>query len=270
MLASPGVVDPRLVVADSFVDISSAIPRGVDSRTETVVRGIRQALLALDDAPRRGIRTIVAHREMEEVLRVSDAQITVLAPATVSDGPVSAGSANDWSIVLRIEWRGHVLLLTGDATAKTFQEIGADETCNHDTCKVPHHGSRGSLHQAWTGIVGESQRDRSWLVTPYSSCALPRMGETVEPPSSTLTDFVAEVRLTSLPVADSFRVEAPADLTAAQYQTAVDQRKAGTADLAVGGDSDRHWTDAAWWVEIADDELPAMVGRGRSTILISA
>ncbi|HKZ06416.1 MAG TPA: ComEC/Rec2 family competence protein, partial [Methylomirabilota bacterium] len=78
-------------------------------------------------------------------LRVGEAVVTVLNPGGPHGPPPPSAGENDHSLVLRLDWRGVSLLLTGDLTA------GGEETLLDGRAplaatvlKVGHHGSRTS------------------------------------------------------------------------------------------------------------------------------
>jgi glyoxylase-like metal-dependent hydrolase (beta-lactamase superfamily II) len=266
LLAASPHKEKSLIVADDHADRSSALRRGSDSKTDAVSRGIDQALLALDEASKRGIPRIVAHAGMAEQLPLGEATLQVLAPPRPPDHPVPARDANLWSIVSWLDWRDTRLLLGADAPARVFRDLAPPPALQqHTACKVPHHGSRGSLHDAWTG---GTDRGRDWNVTPYSTSSLPRVGAASEPPSPSLLDHVDQLRLTSLPVRDTFRLTVPGDVTADEYARAVADRKRGTESLRAAPDAARTWSDAMWWCHVPASGAPLLRDRGASTVLI--
>jgi competence protein ComEC len=78
-------------------------------------------------------------------LRVGEAVITVLNPTgPAGTAPPSAGE-NEHSLVLRLDWRGVSLLLTGDLTAAGEEALlDARAPLAATVLKVGHHGSRSS------------------------------------------------------------------------------------------------------------------------------
>jgi competence protein ComEC len=80
------------------------------------------------------------------------ALVTVLNPPSVDGpGPATAGE-NDESLVLRLDWRGTSILLTGDLTTSGEELLLADRAPLAATVlKVAHHGSRTSTGERFVG-----------------------------------------------------------------------------------------------------------------------
>ncbi len=80
------------------------------------------------------------------------ARIEVLGPCPSYDVSVSA---NDNSLVLRLQLGQHVALLTGDAEAHQEEQLLAThgERLRADLLKVGHHGSRTSSGERWLAAV---------------------------------------------------------------------------------------------------------------------
>jgi len=78
-----------------------------------------------------------------------------------------------------------------------FESI--DGIGDHLVCKIPHHGSLGSIDDAW---AANGRRDRMWVVTPFNkgSYRLRRFED--EQGAARLLEFVDELSVTSLPHAD--------------------------------------------------------------------
>lgn len=89
-------------------------------------------------------------------LVVGDLRITILHPRSAPRADGDAGD-NDNSIVLRLDYDGNSLLLTGDAGVKVEAElIAADLPLRADVLKVGHHGSRSSTSAAFVAAVDPS------------------------------------------------------------------------------------------------------------------
>ena len=95
------------------------------------------AALGRSGAPRRVLAA-------GQRLQLGEAAVTVLSPP--ADGPAAAVTGeNDHSLVLRLDWRGIALLLTGDLTTRGEERLLAGRAPLAATVlKVGHHGSRGS------------------------------------------------------------------------------------------------------------------------------
>lgn len=104
--------------------VLSATPSGED---------IEAAFIALCEA--QGVPVQRAHRGMRVPLEGSPA--TVMHPP--EDWPGS-GSLNDDSLVLRLDWPGGAILLTGDVESSAEAAM-ADLALNAEGMQAPHHGS---------------------------------------------------------------------------------------------------------------------------------
>src|SRR5690606_6605718 len=81
--------------------------------------------------------------------------VTVLGPPR--DLP-ARWSVNDRSLVLRVDWRGRRVLLTGDVEAAAEQALLAPRSPGEldlaaEVLKVAHHGSDTSTSAAWLAVV---------------------------------------------------------------------------------------------------------------------
>ena len=85
---------------------------------------------------------------------LGDALVTVLNPPGPGEPSRHTGE-NDRSLVLRLDWRGVSLLLTGDLTASGEERLIEDRAPLAATVlKVAHHGSRTSTAEAFVGASG--------------------------------------------------------------------------------------------------------------------
>jgi competence protein ComEC len=94
---------------------------------------------------RRGLTPDVARRGMR--LAIGPAQLTVLHPPDRFLSHTHSDENNN-SIVLRLEWAGAHVLLTGDAEAAAEASM-AGEDVHAEVLKVGHHGSASSTSDAW-------------------------------------------------------------------------------------------------------------------------
>jgi competence protein ComEC len=100
------------------------------------------AALARARVPRRAL-------EAGQRVRLGAALLTVLGP-----GPGPPLAANDDSLVLRLDWRGLSLLLTGDLGARgEARLLERAEPLHAVALKVAHHGSRSSSAAALLDAV---------------------------------------------------------------------------------------------------------------------
>lgn len=77
--------------------------------------------------------------EVGNVIQLGDSSVTVYSPHSVA-----YPEANDWSIVLMVEYAGRKVLLTGDAEAPAEADMLAYDDVlplKADVLKVAHHGS---------------------------------------------------------------------------------------------------------------------------------
>jgi hypothetical protein len=153
---------------------------------------------------------------------VGEASVTSLHPAR----PVSArqwgSDPNAISSAMLVEWHGLRLLLGADVTGGQWPGIANafPRLSDHAALKVPHHGSRGAMHEAF----GDGTPGRFWVITPFKRWKLPsaadhtKSGE-LEGLRQALS-FVNEVRLTSLPFSHALEFEDPCFATRAQVRDA--------------------------------------------------
>lgn len=85
-------------------------------------------------------------------------------------------NANALSVVLELRWGTTQLLLGGDlpSSGETgWQRVHATHpsVAQPHVLKVPHHGSRASLHEP---VLSTPHDGAAWLVTPFSPSDLPR------------------------------------------------------------------------------------------------
>jgi competence protein ComEC len=75
--------------------------------------------------------------------------VTVIYPErSETIGQISGNSYNDSSLVVRVQYGRISFLLTGDVEKKGMEKLVETGTLKQATVvKVPHHGSRGSLHE---------------------------------------------------------------------------------------------------------------------------
>lgn len=81
-----------------------------------------------------------------DVIRFGEVELRVLWP------PPGAESENDDSVVLKLQFRDHSLLLTGDIEKKAEAALSTSEL-QADVVKVPHHGSRTSSTEAFVNAT---------------------------------------------------------------------------------------------------------------------
>ena len=147
-----------------------------------------------------------------ESREVGEATVTALHPVDPVDARRWSKDLNAISSAMLVEWHGLRLLLGADVPATEWTEI-ADafpklvgnafgRLSDHTAMKVPHHGSRDAMHDAF----GEGALGRFWVITPLRRrWRLPRAedftGRGEAEGLSRALSFVNEVRLTSLPFA---------------------------------------------------------------------
>jgi competence protein ComEC len=98
---------------------------------------------------RRSLKPIVARRGMR--VSIGPATLAVLNPPQQLLSHTHSDENNN-SIVLRLEWAGARVLLTGDAEAAAEASM-AGEDVRAEVLKVGHHGSAGSTSDDWLDRV---------------------------------------------------------------------------------------------------------------------
>jgi len=106
----------------------------------------QQAAELVQLARRRGVRVLRPAELCAAARNFGTAQVRVVSPCPAYD---SNFDANDNSLVLRIEYAGRSLLMTGDIEGHTeLQLVAAGAPLKADVLKVAHHGSRTSSAEA--------------------------------------------------------------------------------------------------------------------------
>lgn len=134
---------------------------------------------------------------------ISGATVTPLHPAFPVSPAAWSDDPNGISSAMLVEWHSLRLLLGADVPNTQWPEIAAEfpGLGNHAAMKVPHHGSREAIHDAF----GVGSTTRYWVVTPFRSQRLPRAEDvSTAPPHQPeglvrVLSYVREVHLTSLP-----------------------------------------------------------------------
>ena len=161
--------------------------------------GTEAALAAIQDRWERDENTKWELQATSSQL-VGDARVTVLYPdqRAVDRFRERRGDANQLSSPLLIEWRSRRLLLGADLpraqwTAVRDNGYGVDLE-RHDGLKLPHHGSRRSLHRSFAEAP---TLDRLWALAPWNRDAGPpslQAGGDLD----ALLEYVEEVHFTTI------------------------------------------------------------------------
>ena len=87
-------------------------------------------------------------REIDEggLLQRGDCRVEILHPpkTKAGDGAADYGTDNANSIVLRIDYRGHTILLSGDIESEGLERLMREHQIDADVVMAPHHGSPNS------------------------------------------------------------------------------------------------------------------------------
>jgi beta-lactamase superfamily II metal-dependent hydrolase len=107
------------------------------------------------------------------VRELGDARVRVLYPdaEAVERYRMRGGDENALSSPLLIEWRGARILLGADLPRAQWSAVEragiAAPLSDHHTLKIPHHGSKRSLHGVFAAAA-ESERLRPWVLAPWT------------------------------------------------------------------------------------------------------
>jgi len=129
-------------------------------------------------------------------ISVGEARLTSLNPLRpIGRQAWDNSTLNDLSSAMLLAWHDLRLLLGADTTTNAWTSIAAEfpELGNHAAMKVPHHGSKGAIHEAF----GVGPRDRIWIVTPFKRKRLP--GADNGQGLDLMLNYVDRIRLTALP-----------------------------------------------------------------------
>ena len=140
---------------------------------------------------------------------VGSATIRILHPPEPSLDQRSNPNRNQTSCPILIDWCGVRVLLAADLQNPHWEEIAAafpnPSIGEHVLLKVPHHGSRNALSDAWMN----GSRDRNWVVTPWTNGGrkLPQFAD--GGPIAEMLTRVDRLYVTSLPTRVSQAGEIP-------------------------------------------------------------
>lgn len=146
-----------------------------------------------------------------ESIEVGDGRLTSLHPTLpLAKSAWTSQRCNELSSAMKMVWHNVTILLGADVPNPCWADIRNDfpDLHKHNAMKVPHHGSIGAIHDSF----GQGDRDRMWVITPFSGMPrLPRAssGEGME---AALT-YVSRLDLTSLPYAHDRDADAPCRTT---------------------------------------------------------
>jgi Metallo-beta-lactamase superfamily len=153
---------------------------------------------------------------------VNAAKFTPLHPVRPIHRGAWSDEPNEISSAMLVEWHGLRLLLGADVPNTQWPGIAADfpALANHHAMKVPHHGSREAIHDAF-GIGPDT---RCWVVTPFQRQGLPRAEDLAPNPAdgpeglARILGYVREVHLTSLSFRHDREVDTPCVTTRADIR----------------------------------------------------
>jgi len=146
-----------------------------------------------------------------ESISVGAATVTSLHPLRPIAPTAWSAEPNAISSAMLVRWKDTQVLLGADipntewpGIAGTFVGLG-----NHVAMKVPHHGSREAIDNAF----GIGSKSRIWVVTPFRRQRLPRAADTANDGSpeglASILTFVSEVSLSALPFRHRQETNAP-------------------------------------------------------------
>jgi len=179
-------------------------------------------------------------------ITIEDAKITSLHPTRPIARTMWNGSrSNEISSAMLVEWNGLRLLLGADVPNSQWPGIAAafPGLNDHAALKVPHHGSREAIHEAF----GDGDASRLWLVTPFRKQRLPRSDDSAKDGApegmARCLLFVNEIRLTALPFRHDLEQERACATTRPQIRDNVRPQRTGSVDenlMATTAALDRH------------------------------
>lgn len=202
-----GCADPRVMEPEHWT-------RSPDAE-EWLARGaVEHVLAAIHD---RWMRQ-PEHRWLlrrGDVREVAGMRLRVLHPDEAS---IPFRDPNRMAAALLVEWENVRLLLGSDVVAVDWEAIAreASDLARHAALKVPHHGSRGAVHDVYAGPA-EGAQERVWIVTPYNrGRRLPSFGN--DEGLAWLLEREERVQLTGLPVPFERQASYPRTTTLAELQ----------------------------------------------------
>jgi len=158
-----------------WLELDTSLGDASDAEHVLARGGTEAALAAIQD---RWERDPTTRWELEATSSqsVGDARVTVLYPdqSAVERFADGHGDANQLSSPLLIEWRSRRLLLGADLPRAQWMAVdrkgyGVDLE-RHDGLKLPHHGSKRSLHATF---AESANRERVWVLAPWNREAGP-------------------------------------------------------------------------------------------------
>jgi beta-lactamase superfamily II metal-dependent hydrolase len=185
-------------------------------------------------------------------ISIGDARVTVLYPDddAIERFTRRGGDANTVSSPVLLEWFDARIVLGADLPRAQWAKVAAQDPnpdlARHNGLKVPHHGSKRSLHQSFA--EPSSVADRKWVVAPWTrSQGPPRFADGGD--VDALLSWTGELHFTCIPRAMSIDLQPGDRISRSEVEQFVERIRFGTDIVLEVVDVDP--PDSEAWVAVS-------------------